>query len=188
MPAQLVLALRNGEHKVVVASRVDPKGESTFVHIPPGRYDLLAATPSVDYAVTQIATSGSRSNGHTLEIVAGSTIEGAVTLIAGSGSVHGIAKRSNKGFSGAMIVLVPHDPDADSELFRRDQSDSDGSFTLATVIPGEYSIVAIENGWDLDWSKPGVIAHYLPKGHKVTVGAGAQATVDLPEAVEVQPR
>jgi protocatechuate 3,4-dioxygenase beta subunit len=38
-----------------------------------------------------------------------------------------------------VVVLVPTDPDANSELFRRDQSDSDGNFTLATVIPGEYS-------------------------------------------------
>ncbi len=188
IPEQLVLALRNGEQKVVVASRVDAKGESTFVHIPPGKYNLLAATPGMDYEVTQITTGGSPGKGNALEIGAGSTIEGEVTLIGGSGRVQGVAKRNGKGVAGAMIVLVPNGPDANSELFRRDQSDSDGSFSLGTIIPGQYTIVAIENGWDLDWSKPGVIAHYLPRGHTVTVGAGARATVDLSEPIEVQSR
>ena len=59
-----------------------------------------------------------------------------------------------------MIVMVPKDPESNGELFRRDQSDLDGSFSLGTVIPFEYTIVAIENGWDLNWSQPGVIAHY----------------------------
>ena len=189
IPEQLVLALRNGEQKVVVASRVDAKGESTaFVHIPPGKYNLLAATPGMDYEVTQITIGGSPGKGNALEIGAGSTIEGEVTLIGGSGRVQGVAKRNGKGVAGAMIVLVPNGPDANSELFRRDQSESHGSFSLGTIIPGQYTIVAIENGWDLDWSKPGVIAHYLPRGHTVTVGAGARATVDLSEPIEVQSR
>ena len=188
VPQHLALALRNGQHKVVVASRVDEKGESTFIHIPPGKYDLLAATPNTDYAVTQIITDGRRSNGHALEITAGSTVESTVTLVAGTGSVRGFAKRDGNGISGVMVVLVPNDPDANSELFRRDQTDLDGSFNLPTVIPGQYTIVAIADGWDLDWSKPGVIAHYLPKGHKVSVAATADTTVDLPEPLEVQPR
>ena len=61
VPQQLALLLRNGEHRVVVASQVDAKGECTFVHFPPGKYDLMAATPSSYYAVTEIATNGSTS-------------------------------------------------------------------------------------------------------------------------------
>lgn len=155
---------------------------------PPGKYDLLAATPGHAYAVTRITISGSQSNGHKLEMVAGSTIEGTVTLVGGQTIVEGIAKRGGKAVPGAMIVLVPKDPEANGELFRRDQSDLDGSFSLATVIPGEYTIVAIENGWDLNWSQPGVIAHYVEKGQKVVVAPTAQEPVRLSEPVEVQPR
>jgi Carboxypeptidase regulatory-like domain len=187
-PQQLAIALRNDAHRVVLASPVDAKGESTLVNVPPGKYDLIAATPNMNYAVTQIATNGSTKLGHTLEIAAGSTIEGTVTLVAGTGTVRGFAKRGGKGVAGAMVVLVPSDPEVSDELFRRDQSDLDGSFSLPNVIPGQYTIVAIEDGWDLDWSKPGVIAHYLPKGHKVTVAAAAHTTVDLPVPLEVQSR
>ena len=188
IPQGLVLALQNGERKVVVSSRVDGNGESQFLHIPTGKYTLLAATPANDYAVTRIVIGGSPSKGHSLEIAAGSSIEGTVSLIGGQTIVQGVAKRDGKGVPGAMIVMVPKDPEAHGELFRRDQSDLDGSFSLGTVIPGEYTIVAIENGWDLNWSQPGVIAHYVEKGRRVLVAPTAQEPVRLAEPVEVQPR
>jgi len=188
IPQGLVLALQNGEHKVVVASRVDENGDSEFVHIPPGKYNLLAATSANDYAVTHIVTNGGPSKGHNLEIAAGSALEGTVTLVGGQTIVQGFAIRAGKGVPGAMIVMVPKDPEANGELFRRDQSDLDGSFSLGTVIPGEYMIVAIENGWDLNWSQPSVIAHYTEKGQKVVIAPTAQEPIRLSEPVEVQPR
>jgi len=87
-----------------------------------------------------------------------------------------------------MVVLVPKDPEANHDLFRRDQSDQDGSFSLRSVIPGSYTIVAIENGWDLDWSRLGVIAHYAKHGQNVTVTDHAQTATHLPDPVEVQSR
>jgi len=37
-------------------------------------------------------------------------------------------------------------------LVRRDQSDSDGIFTLHSVVAGQYTVVAISDGWDLEWA------------------------------------
>jgi len=68
-----------------------------------------------------------------------------------------------------MIVLVPKDPENNRDRFRRDQSDFDGTFTLRSVIPGEYTILAIEDGWDLDWAKPAVIEHYAAHGQPIVV-------------------
>ena len=188
LPQQLMLALRDGEHKVVRSAQVDAQGEAEMDDIPPGKYAVLAATPSKDYAVTRITTNGSPTSGHSLDIVAGSASESTVTLIGGQTIVQGFAKRAGKGVPGAMVVLVPKDPEANGELFRRDQSDLDGSFSLGTVIPGEYMIVAIQNGWDLNWSQPGVIAHYTEKGQKVVIAPTAQEPIRLSEPVEVQPR
>ena len=188
LPQGLVLALRTREHKVVRTASVDTHGACEIFDIPPGKYDLLAATPANDYAVTRIIINGSPSGGHRLEVAAGSMIEGTVTLIGGQTIVQGFAKRAGKGVPGAMIVMVPKDPDEHGELFRRDQSDLDGSFSLGTVIPGEYTIVAIEDGWDLSWSQPGVIAHYVEKGQRVVIAPTTQEPVRLSEPVEVQPR
>ena len=187
-PQGLLLALRTKEHRVVRRAPVDTSGAAEFVDVPTGKYDLLAATPINDYAVRRIMINGNVSKGHNLEFAAGASIEGTVTIVGGQTVVEGIAKRDGKGAPGAMIVMVPKDPEANGELFRRDQSDLDGTFSLGTVIPGEYTIVAIENGWDLNWSEPGVIAHYVEHGNKITVPAGAREPVHLAGPVEVQPR
>jgi hypothetical protein len=96
-----------------------------------------------------------------------------------------------KGFAGAMVLLVPRDLSAIADLARRDQSDSDGSFALLNVEPGEYTVVAIEDGWDLDWGNPEVIARYLPGGEAVTVKDGPDnepgRRITLAQPVEVQP-
>lgn len=188
VPQGLVLALRTPEHRVVRAATVSTQGECEILEVPPGKYDVLAATPINDYAVASMVINGSRSSGHSLTVVAGTSVDATVTLVGGQVVVQGVAKREGKGVAGAMVVLVPKDPQKHGELFRRDQSDSDGTFSLATVIPGEYTVVAIEDGWDLDWSQPGVIVHYLAKGRRLAVSANERDSVHLPEPVEVQSR
>jgi protocatechuate 3,4-dioxygenase beta subunit len=113
----------------------------------------------------------------------------AVTLGAGGSSrLDGIARKDGKGLAGAMIELIPKDLVNLAALARRDQSDSDGSFSLRDVLPGQYTLVAIENGWDLDWSEPEVMARYLPLGASVTVKDTQGARVHLAEAAIVQSR
>jgi hypothetical protein len=106
--------------------------------------------------------------------------------------IEGAAHKSDKGFAGAMVVLVPKDLSALAELARRDQSDSDGSFTLLNVEPGEYKVVAIQDGWELDWGNPAVIARYLRGGVAVTVkeNAGGESgkRIRLEQPVAVQAR
>ncbi len=60
-----------------------------------------------------------------------------VTLSDAEARVEGFARKDGKGFAGAMIVLLPKNPAQWRALTRRDQSDSDGSFALRGVAPGE---------------------------------------------------
>jgi len=111
------------------------------------------------------------------------------TLSAGGTSrLDGFALKEGKGLAGAMIELIPKDLVNLDTLARRDQSDSDGSFSLRDVLPGQYTLVAIEDGWDLDWSEPDAMARYLLKGTPVTVKDTQGARVPLAEAVIVQSR
>ena len=87
-----------------------------------------------------------------------------------------------------MVVLVPKNPEGNRDLFRRDQSDLDGTFVFHRVVPGSYNVVAIENGWDLDWAQPEIIAAYAKRGVPVQVTDKADQNLTLPDAVEVQPK
>ena len=41
---------------------------------------------------------------------------------------------------------------------------ADGSFDIAAIIPGQYILVAIDHGWDINWSDPSTLNHYLTNG------------------------
>jgi hypothetical protein len=72
-------------------------------------------------------------------------------------------------------------------MFRRDQSDSDGSFILRDVIPGTYTLVAVEDAWEFAWNQPETLNRYVQHGQNLIVGPLMSNTVHLPEAVQVQP-
>jgi hypothetical protein len=87
-----------------------------------------------------------------------------------------------------MVVLVPKNKSAIRSLVRRDQSDSDGSFVLRDVAPGSYTVVAIQDGWNLDWAQPKVIGRYLPLGIAVTITETSGKLLRLSEPIPVQAR
>jgi hypothetical protein len=108
---------------------------------------------------------------------AGEDVKLTVVLSKGTGEVTGVALRDGKPIDGAMVVLVPEIPEHNLVLFRRDQSDSDGSFHLGGIVPGKYTVVAIENGWALEWFTPGVLEKYLPGGEAIQVHADSRIEV-----------
>jgi protocatechuate 3,4-dioxygenase beta subunit len=188
LPQHLSVGLRNRKMRVSALQEVDAKGEIEFQNIAPGSYELLAWTRTKDFSVVRISSPAGEVSGHTLNVAAGSAPALSLSLAGGATNVEGFAKRNGKAVAGAMVVLVPKSSDSDAQLFRRDQSDQDGSFSLRSVIPGGYTVVAIENGWDLDWSRPGVIAQYAKHGQAVTVTGHTESSMHLPDPVEVQPR
>jgi hypothetical protein len=186
LPSRLAVGLRRKRSVNTAWQLVNAKGEAEVEQIAPGAYEVLIASSGKPYAISHITVDGGELSGHNLNVKAGSSPAIAITLIGGSTTVEGIAKRAEKAVAAAMIVLVPKDPEINRALFRRDQSDLDGTFSLQGVIPGVYTVVAIENGWDLDWSQPGVIAAYMKHGIPVEVGSQSGRTTTLAEPIIVQ--
>jgi hypothetical protein len=187
-PADLQFAMLDSRRVVTAFQRIDDKGQVHFGDVAPGKYAILAWGPSKTYAVARISSRGAEIQGHTLTVTPNASLDISVSLARGTANVEGIATRAGKGAAGAMVVLVPDAPENHSEFFRRDQSDLDGTFNLRSVIPGTYTIIAIENGWELDWSQPAVLTQYAKHGQTVTVGAQSQVSIHLPQPVEIQPR
>jgi hypothetical protein len=188
LPPRIGIGLRNVQHRDAAWEfMVESKREVTFADVVPGTYDVLAGAASRAYSVIRMTVNGSPVSGHSLTVPPGATLNLSLSLVGGLGDVNGLAQRDGKGAAGAMIVLVPKNPEANHELFRRDQSDLDGTFTFHSVIPDAYTVIAIENGWDLDWSKPAIIARYAAHGQEILVG-GSQTAIQLSRPVEIQPK
>jgi hypothetical protein len=47
---------------------------------------------------------------------------------------------------------------------------------MAPIFPGRYTLLAIENGWDLEWSNPAILAKYLPNGRPIELLPNAAVT------------
>lgn len=186
IPKELFLGLRDEQRRGSNFQQVSSQGEVAFGNVAPGTYELVAGSRGDTYSVARITSDGHETSGHTLKVPAGSSLIVSLTLVAGTGRVEGLAKRAGKAVAGAMVVLIPKHPEANRDLFRRDQSDLDGSFLLQNVIPGTYTVIAIADGWDLNWSRPGVISRYASHGQTIVVPGQGRHSIQLPESVEVQ--
>ncbi|MGC1373492.1 MAG: carboxypeptidase-like regulatory domain-containing protein [Candidatus Sulfotelmatobacter sp.] len=186
MPAMLAVGLRPVKKTLGNLQIVDAKGETEFSQLAAGSYELIVRGSTTRYSVVHMTADGAQVSGHLLTISSGSSANASVTLVGGNVEVEGIAKKAGHPLAGAMVVLVPQDPEPNRDLFRRDQSDLDGTFTLHGVVPGSYTLLAIENGWDLDWSQPSVISVYLKRGRRIEVRDRSGQAMTVPEAIEVQ--
>jgi len=138
------------------------------------------------YTIGKMVVQGAEVEGNDITVGEGATVEVDATLMAGVVSVEGIVKKDGKPVSGVMVALVPKDPRGHPERFRRDQSDLDGTFTVGGILPGTYTLIAVEDAWGTPWMKEGVLEKYLPKGQQLTIGVMMNSKVVLPEALEAQ--
>ncbi len=145
---------------------------------------------SVNGSARTVSVDSITVGGHTHAGAAVTVQNGALSLVVkiseGSSRLQGFARSEGKGAAGVMIVLVPRDLSAYRSLVRRDQSDSDGSFALRDVVPGSYTIVALADAWDLNWSDAKFIARFLPGGVAVTLSDTSGKTQSIAQPVPVQ--
>jgi len=161
------------------------RGAFRFPAVPPGTWELEADAPGRTLPISSLAV-GNRVYAGNQVTIKDRPIQLVASVSPGETRVEGFAHKNGRGKSGAMVVLVPREPEAFRALVRRDQSDSDGSFALRDVAPGHYTVVAIEDGWDLDWTRPEIIGRYLPQGIAVTVTEQQGKLVRLSEPVPVE--
>jgi hypothetical protein len=163
------------------------RGAFNFPSVPAGQWQVSAEGSGSQLSIASI-TESNRTRAGDLITVQDRPLSLVVAITQGATRVTGFARRDGKGIAGVMVVLVPRELTALPALARRDQSDSDGSFSLRDAAPGQYTLVAIEDGWGLDWAQPEVIARYLRGGIAVTVSDRPGKLQPLAEPVPVQTR
>ena len=172
------IALLPAHHGRAYQAMLDKAGEFN-VKVPPGDYEILGQIPQM-YLARLTAQDGEVKN-RVLTVKAGSAPKLELLASKGFGQIDGIAKRGDQPASGVMVLLAPDD---NPFLFRRDQSDSDGTFTLGNIVPGHYRLLAVERGWELEWANRDVLNAFLKKSVPVEVRANDK----LARTVEVQSR
>ena len=164
---------------------------SVIIH-PDGTFEVPALSPAVIGSGSRAAKTstwpkvevkGATYADGELEVGQGAQIELLLTAGRGLAKIEGYVVQNKNPVPGAMVLLIPQDK-AHGQAIARDQSDGDGSFTLSSVAPGRYTLVAIDHGRGLAYADPSVIAPYLEHGQVLNVPL-AQST---PVQTEAQTR
>jgi hypothetical protein len=146
------------------------------IQVPAGRYEVtLFGKP--DIYLTGITAQSAEVTGRIVKVHAGDS-RMTLHVATGHATLRGVTTFADKPSVGAMVLLVPAslgDPTGIAML-RRDQSNTDGSFDFEEVIPGQYILVAIDNGWQINWNDPSTLRSYLMHG----------VPVDLPSSANVK--
>jgi hypothetical protein len=167
---------------------LNEKGEAEIDGLKPGDYYLSSVGGARQYFVSQMFSEGNALADQTVHVTVGSTVLVTAMVSPASGSLDGFAKKDGKLAAGVMVVLLPTDEARRTRYVWRDQSDLDGGFHLTGIPPGKYVLLAIEDGWGVEWQREEVLARYLPKAVPVVVPEVGKTAVKLDGPVEVQAR
>jgi hypothetical protein len=156
---------------------VSPDGSFLVSGVAPGRYQVELANSSL-YYVKSVEVGGHPSADGKIEVGEGSAVQVSILAATTVHHVDGTALKDGQPFAGAMVLLLPGDISR-ADLIRRDQSDSDGTFTLPNVPPGQYTLLAIDDGRDLAYAEPAVIRPYMASGRRIQVPLSGNSPVKV---------
>jgi len=178
--ARLLLA---GTENQTVSAMLHKDGTFSLAGLQTGTYNIFVDLSTGDQFVQSVSASGARVSGRQITIDRSGDVQLTITMGAGLAQVTGVARLDEKAVDGIMILAVPSSGENFEEDSRMDQSDSDGTFRLVNLIPGKYFLLAIRDGWDLDWHDPRVLKPYLERAQTMRLAPGESKSV----TVEVQP-
>ena len=180
LPQSTRVRLRSSATGEFFDTAVSGTGEFSFKENPlePGNYEIMIIEPQGLF-IRSLSSATAKTSGRSFEIATAHDVSITINASKGNGRITGVAFKKDKPAAGAMIVLAPLDLKSNPALFRRDQSDSDGSFALNFVVPGRYTLLAIEDGWDLEWADPSVLRRYIAGGESVQIAPNQETDVSV---------
>lgn len=184
LPGNSYAWLESRDDDARLPATVNPDGTFTVQSLKPGAYDVRVSSLGAYLGIARLSAKGAQLHGRTLTL-SGESVQLNIVVLRSSATVNGIVKKGGKAAAGVFVLLVPSGVQQGGDQATPNQSDSDGTFNFLKVPPGNYTVVAIEEGWKLDWGKPETIKPYLAHGEQVRVEPQMRA-VNLKEAVEPQ--
>ena len=182
LPKSSVVWLESKDGNPSPATQVNPDGTFTMQSLQAGVYTVGVSS----FPIARLIAKGAQVRGHLLT-VGGEPVQLNIVVRRSSAILNGIVKRNGVPASGVFVLLVPTGAQQTGDRARPNQSDSDGTFNFRLIPPGAYTIVAIENGWKLDWANADTIKPYLARGQQMRVQPQTRE-IDLPDSLQPVPQ
>jgi uncharacterized surface anchored protein len=176
------LALRDLSTLRILRSVPDSKGQIRWPaqELTSNRYELFFAG-SNDFYVERVTAANAKVIGRTIEFGPDGAVQLQVKLGRGTALLNGKAEHNGAPTAGAMVLLLRDDFQYAPSLIRRDQSDSDGTFSLDNIVPGQYTLLALPTDDNLEYRRADVMQPYLAKGKKILIAPSGRysETIEL---------
>jgi hypothetical protein len=175
--------------------KVSSTGEFKTGGAPPGRYNL-SITPSVgamspssnmmNWMVRSITAGGRDVTNDAIDLKTTDVTDVVVTFTDQISNINGTVKApATGGFDGVSVVYVPADYQkwfVSGGMTRKSPiatPDSKGAFTIGRVAPGDYLIIAVDNGVLEATPTADFYDRLARAASRITVGLGEKKTVTL---------
>ncbi|HVM91267.1 MAG TPA: carboxypeptidase-like regulatory domain-containing protein [Terriglobales bacterium] len=99
-----------------------------------------------------------------------------IVLATDGGQVTG-SVQSSEPVNGATVLLIP-DRSTAAQVLSANLSGS-GDFQFEQVRPGNYSLLALENGEEVEYQNPEALSRYLSRATQITVASKQQVQASL---------
>jgi hypothetical protein len=182
-PEQGQVSLRN-ENNQNASTALQKDGTFSFPAVQSDTYKVFVSFPDGDEYIENLSATGAATHGREVTISGAGDVQLLITAGQAEGELTGVAKLDGKPTSGVMVLLVPENGENLEENSHLDQSDSDGTFTLAEIPPGKYKLMAIEDGWELERTNWSALQPYLEKGQPLEFSGNEKKNV----VVQIQHR
>jgi hypothetical protein len=138
--------------------------------VPSGHYSVSIGGVK-NLSLQGITVDGAAAPEAVLDIEAPVPRELKIRATLSSARVQGHVYRDSAVVSGAMVVLAPASEPSNPFDFHAYQTDADGSFDFHAVRPGRYVLIAVEDGTELEYANPAVLAPLRAKGTSIELAA-----------------
>ena len=148
-------------------------GDGRTLDVPPGRYRVSLARAGSAY-LTGVTAVGADVHGNLIDLRQ-ANVKVTLHVETAPSTIRGICLRDGQPLSSAMVLLVPASLGQAGSIpvTQRDETNTDGSFDLRDVSPGQYILIAIDRGWDVNWRDPATLERYLLNGIPLSPVRGA---------------
>jgi hypothetical protein len=166
--ARLLVSFRN-ERGNLYRAEVDAEGNFSLSRMPAGSYEATAA--SAGYIPAYFAGPSGERLPLNVEITSGEPVRRDLMLTKAVSVIEGTVEKTGRAQVAAFVLLLPKNP-AQRWAYRVDQTDSDGSYHLATIPAGDYFLVALSDGADVAYRDAKVAARLAAAGKAIHVEPG----------------
>lgn len=170
------------------AGRPEEDGQFRTFGVPPGQY-IIRANPPPGWTLKGAFLNGRDLSDTPFELDSKDLAGVVITFTDRPASIAGSVRRSNAADPAAVVIAFPTDTGMwigrgpYPRRVRTTRATLDGTYTITSMVPGEYFVVAVAEEGFSDWQDPALLEALSRVARTVRVADGERRTQDLTTAV-----